>query len=312
MQAASGSVNNLDRSEAMGTLLQELETSSTATSQPASIRSEAILPSSGVVEAATEIGSTKAASIISADHNASQTTIKKDIISPIPQAPPSQLPPPLPPKDVPITTDKGKTKEMKTTTSTSPPSAYPLAQTEVPRPTSSGLASGLASGINSAMRYVLNTDGTAPSRSASTSVPTPKQQQCHALLADVASIDERPHIKYDWTIGKRLKFSCTVYYAKQFDVLRKRCGISDTFLNSLSTSANWAAEGGKSKSNFWKTSDDRFIIKTLVNAWNVADLYVIVQLFSGDVANYFAGKFWRSSHLRTFGISTRLRARRPP
>jgi 1-phosphatidylinositol-3-phosphate 5-kinase len=32
--------------------------------------------------------------------------------------------------------------------------------------------------------------------------------------------------------------------------------------------------GGKSKSNFWKTSDNRFIIKTLVNAWNVADLCV--------------------------------------
>jgi 1-phosphatidylinositol-3-phosphate 5-kinase len=27
-----------------------------------------------------------------------------------------------------------------------------------------------------------------------------------------------------------------------------------------------------SKSNFWMTSDQRLIIKTLVNAWNVADL----------------------------------------
>ena len=35
------------------------------------------------------------------------------------------------------------------------------------------------------------------------------------------------------------------------------------------------ATGGKSKSNFWKTSDNRFIIKTLVNAWNVADLCVV-------------------------------------
>jgi 1-phosphatidylinositol-3-phosphate 5-kinase len=64
----------------------------------------------------------------------------------------------------------------------------------------------------------------------------------------------------------------TVYYAKQFDVLRRRCGVNDLFLKTLSYSANWAAEGEKSKSNFWKTSDDRFIIKTLVNAWNVADL----------------------------------------
>jgi 1-phosphatidylinositol-3-phosphate 5-kinase len=33
--------------------------------------------------------------------------------------------------------------------------------------------------------------------------------------------------------------------------------------------------GGRSRSNFWKTSDDRFIIKTLVNVWNIADLYVV-------------------------------------
>jgi 1-phosphatidylinositol-3-phosphate 5-kinase len=48
-------------------------------------------------------------------------------------------------------------------------------------------------------------------------------------------------------------------------------------VTSLTKSANWAAEGGKSKSNFWKTSDDRFIIKTLVNAWNVADLSVFLS-----------------------------------
>ena len=102
----------------------------------------------------------------------------------------------------------------------------------------------------------------------------------HGLLLanDATFIDERPHIKYDWTIGKRLKFSCTVYYAKQFDQLRRRCGVEDVFVHSLSRSANWAADGGKSKSNFWKTADDRFIIKTLVNAWNTADLQVLIDL----------------------------------
>ena len=69
-----------------------------------------------------------------------------------------------------------------------------------------------------------------------------------------------------------MRFSCTVYYAKQFDALRRRCGVDDAFLHSLARSRNWLAEGGKSRSNFWKTADDRFIIKTLVNAWNVADL----------------------------------------
>jgi len=43
-------------------------------------------------------------------------------------------------------------------------------------------------------------------------------------------------------------------------------------LNSVEKSAGWLAVGGKSISNFWKTADDRLIIKTLIDAWNAADL----------------------------------------
>jgi len=270
-QAAGGSVNGVEGLETAGTLLQELESSSAPTSRPPSVIADESTPmGSGVVE---QMGSEKAPSIVSTNSNASQATIGKDVVLAAPQGQPTLLPPPLPPKD---TLDKGKTKETtitKTPLLTSPPSAFPSPRSDAlpPPPTTSGFANSLANGLNSAMRYMLNSESTPPSRSGSTSVPTPKKQY-HALLADVASIDERPHIKYDWTIGKRLKFSCTVYYAKQFDGLRRRCGVNDTFLKSLSMSANWAAEGGKSRSNFWKTSDDRFIIKTLVNAWNVADL----------------------------------------
>jgi 1-phosphatidylinositol-3-phosphate 5-kinase len=124
--------------------------------------------------------------------------------------------------------------------------------------------------LTNAMRYMLKAD--LPSQPA-----TPPAKNHHGLLyADPMTIDERPHIKYDWTIGKRLKFSCTVYYAKQFDALRRRCGLEDVFVRSMAKCEPWKAQGGKSRSNFWKTSDDRFIIKTLVNAWNVADLYVVL------------------------------------
>jgi 1-phosphatidylinositol-3-phosphate 5-kinase len=137
-----------------------------------------------------------------------------------------------------------------------------------PTPTPSSFTNTLTSGISSAMRLLLS-NGEIPR-------PSMFSKNHHGLLApaivDAFAIDERPHIKYDWTVGKRLKFSCTVYYARQFDNLRRRCGIEDVFVKILSRSANWAAEGGKSKSNFWKTADDRFIIKTLVNAWNIADL----------------------------------------
>ncbi|KAJ6475055.1 hypothetical protein C8R47DRAFT_1143386 [Mycena vitilis] len=147
----------------------------------------------------------------------------------------------------------------------------------MPTPTPSSFTT-LTSGISNAMRLLLSNNGEIPRPSVFGSL----SRNHHGLLtpanADAFTIDERPHIKYDWTVGKRLKFSCTVYYAKQFDNLRRRCGIEDVFMKSLSHSANWAAEGGKSKSNFWKTADDRFIIKTLVNAWNVADLQVLIEL----------------------------------
>jgi len=174
----------------------------------------------------------------------------------------SPVPPPLPPKHA-QSSSASLTPSSSSTTSSRPTSPKPGA--------SSFFSSTLTSGIANAMRLVLNPSETIKS--------SPAQKTHHALLnVDSLPIDDRPHIKYDWTIGKRLKFSCTVYYAKQFDGLRKRCGIEDVFLKSLEHSTNWAAEGGKSKSNFWKTKDDRFIVKTLVNAWNVGDLQVLIEL----------------------------------
>lgn len=125
--------------------------------------------------------------------------------------------------------------------------------------------SGFSTSIALVMKQILSTGEPTPP-------PVPRKNHHGLLSQEPAVIDDRPHIKYDWTVGKRLKFSCTVYYAKQFDLLRKRCGIEATYLKSIEKSANWLAEGGKSRSNFWKTADDRFIIKTLVDAWNVADL----------------------------------------
>ncbi len=107
----------------------------------------------------------------------------------------------------------------------------------------------------------------------------PPTENLHDLLcADPMSIDERPHIKYGWKICKRLKFGFMVYYGKQFDA-SGRCGIEVVFWGSMAKCEPWKAQGGKNRSNFWKTSDDRFIIKTLVSAWNVADLYVVLVFF---------------------------------
>ena len=49
------------------------------------------------------------------------------------------------------------------------------------------------------------------------------------------------------------KFSCTVYYATQFDALRRKCGMSAMYVQSLMRCTAWDACGGKSKAGFFKT-----------------------------------------------------------
>lgn len=61
--------------------------------------------------------------------------------------------------------------------------------------------------------------------------------------------------------GKR-KYSVLCTFANQFRQLRDRCCTSeDDYIASLSRCRGWDAKGGKSKSFFAKTLDDRFIIK---------------------------------------------------
>lgn len=137
-------------------------------------------------------------------------------------------------------------------------------------------SNSLTDTLTSAVRHLFTSGPKPPSRAPSPAPPP----TLHALLAygSLYSMDEQPHIRYECTIGDRLKFSCTVYYAKQFDVIRRRCGVDADIINSLQRSETWMAAGGKSRSNFWRSLDGKFVIKTLVNAWNVADLQVLIDL----------------------------------
>ncbi|KAJ6535129.1 hypothetical protein B0H19DRAFT_1271776 [Mycena capillaripes] len=256
--AAGGEVS--ESGESAGKILHEIDASTAEDRAPGSRPGSALSGSflAGSMFADIHIKRGKAASVISVD---SDTTIggqsKEDDSASVIEAAAG--------------TEEAETKGKANTRHGKDATAATIAS-ETPTPTQSSFTNTLTSGISNAMRLLLS----------SGEIPRPSMfsKNHHGLLAsaDASAIDERPHIKYDWTVGKRLKFSCTVYYAKQFDNLRKRCGIEDVFIKSLSRSANWAAEGGKSKSNFWKTADDRFIIKTLVNAWNVADLQVLIEL----------------------------------
>ncbi|KAK2742877.1 1-phosphatidylinositol-3-phosphate 5-kinase [Onygenales sp. PD_40] len=70
------------------------------------------------------------------------------------------------------------------------------------------------------------------------------------------------HLKYQFQEGQA-KMLCKVFYAEQFDALRRKCGVSDRIVESLSRCMKWDSRGGKTKSLFLKTLDDRFILKSL-------------------------------------------------
>lgn len=85
----------------------------------------------------------------------------------------------------------------------------------------------------------------------------PEARVEHALLRSTGT-----HLKYQFQEGQA-KMLCKVFYAEQFDALRKKCGVSERIVESLSRCAKWDSRGGKTKSLFLKTLDDRFILKSL-------------------------------------------------
>jgi 1-phosphatidylinositol-3-phosphate 5-kinase len=177
--------------------------------------------------------------VVSSDSNATikarTTTSGPDLSSST-----SLIPPPVPPQTHPVPFPL--TKERLDQKSISDNRAHD--KDAVPEQTGSGTTAStigsLTSHLAHAMRYVLS-GGQTEVPSSRPETPAPDH---HPLLAGgFPAIDERPHIKYEWVIGKRLKFSCTVFYAKQFDSLRKRCGVDEILVQSLKRSENWAAEG---------------------------------------------------------------------
>ncbi|KAF9942160.1 hypothetical protein BGZ67_002796 [Mortierella alpina] len=95
-------------------------------------------------------------------------------------------------------------------------------------------------------------------------------REAMAAERETESAIPSPHLKARFSHGKT-SFSCTVYYAAEFDTLRRRCGIHQTYVQSLSRCNSWNANGGKSKSSFYKSKDDRFVVKQMVSSWNIAE-----------------------------------------
>lgn len=70
------------------------------------------------------------------------------------------------------------------------------------------------------------------------------------------------HLAYSFVDGSA-RMQCKIFFAEQFDAVRRKCGVADRIVESLSRCLKWDSKGGKTKSVFLKTLDDRLIIKSL-------------------------------------------------
>ncbi|KAI9825842.1 MAG: 1-phosphatidylinositol-3-phosphate 5-kinase [Thelocarpon impressellum] len=70
------------------------------------------------------------------------------------------------------------------------------------------------------------------------------------------------HLKYQFQEGSA-KMLCKVFYAEQFDAVRRKCGVAERIVESLSRCVKWDSKGGKSRSVFLKTLDQRLVLKSL-------------------------------------------------
>lgn len=70
------------------------------------------------------------------------------------------------------------------------------------------------------------------------------------------------HLKYQFQEGSARMF-CKIFYAEQFDALRRNCGVADRYVESLSRCIKWDSKGGKTRALFLKTHDDRIVLKQL-------------------------------------------------
>ena len=101
--------------------------------------------------------------------------------------------------------------------------------------------------------------------------PTSSEEQLHNHSFD---LQEHPdlersllkttgtHLKYQFQEGTAKMF-CKIFYAEQFDALRRNCGIADRYVESLSRCIKWDSKGGKTRSVFLKTQDERIVLKSL-------------------------------------------------
>lgn len=79
------------------------------------------------------------------------------------------------------------------------------------------------------------------------------------------------HLRYQFSEGSA-RMTCKIFYAEQFDALRRKCGVADRIVESLSRCLKWDSRGGRTRAVFLKTLDDRFVLKALSSVETAAFL----------------------------------------
>lgn len=128
--------------------------------------------------------------------------------------------------------------------------------------------SGIASKTNEILEAL--TDISSPHTSTGSSADSDSVHSTGSTSSEESRASRAPennaieiHMGYVKSLGRE-KYSVICQYVNQFRELRNWCCPSELdYIASLSHCLNWDAKGGKSKSFFAKTLDDRFIIKEI-------------------------------------------------
>jgi 1-phosphatidylinositol-3-phosphate 5-kinase len=111
-----------------------------------------------------------------------------------------------------------------------------------------------------------------------------KRKMFRTASMDVLAIREKRDVKVAFTESSqsgKVEFHVTCYYAKQFDVLRKKCCGGDMdYIRSMSRCRKWGAHGGKSNVFFAKTMDDRFVVKQVTSTEKISFLGFAPRYFN--------------------------------
>ena len=86
------------------------------------------------------------------------------------------------------------------------------------------------------------------------------------IPSPILSLLENPNDSFKTSLGiPRVDFEVKVYFPKKFEALRRfYCGSQYDFIQSLLQTKVWASvTGGKTKSKFYRSLDDKYIFKEI-------------------------------------------------